>query len=63
VQVLTVSSKYVVENQTGVPIEVKQRGTPDVPPVEAPLDGSPRAQRRLGVGERAALHWEVRHWH
>lgn len=28
-QVLTVSSKYVVENQTGWPIEVKQRATPD----------------------------------
>jgi hypothetical protein len=28
-QVVTVSSKYVLENQTGVPIEVKQRGLPD----------------------------------
>lgn len=59
VQVLTVSSKYVVENQTGVCIEVKQRGAPDVLLAPAAPDGSLRPMRRLGVGERSALHWEV----
>lgn len=29
-QVVTVKSKYVVENQTGMALEVKQRGTPDL---------------------------------
>lgn len=53
------SSKYVVENQTGVPIEVKQRGTADAPAGPPPND-SPQPTRRLGIGERAALHWEVR---
>ena len=29
-QVLTVKSKFIVENQTGAPLEIKQRGTPDL---------------------------------
>ena len=64
---LTVSSKYVVENQTGVPIEVKQRGAPDALPaaVAGPVAAgdAPKAlapARHLGVGARSALHWEVR---
>jgi hypothetical protein len=65
--VLTVSSKYVVENQTGVPIEVKQRGAPDALPAAAAGAGTaagdaPKAlapARHLGVGARSALHWEV----
>jgi hypothetical protein len=66
--VLTVSSKYVVENQTGVPIEVKQRGAPDALPAAAAAGAAaagdaPKAlapARHLGVGARSALHWEVR---
>ncbi len=55
---LTISSKYVLENQTGVPIEVKQRGAPDAALAGDSVVGGAGPTRRLGIGERAALHWE-----
>ena len=27
---LTIKAKFVLENQTGLPLEIKQRGTPDL---------------------------------
>lgn len=60
-QVVTVKNKYIVENQTGMIIEFKQRGTPDLEPGEpcgSALDPLGRAARRLHVNERAPVHWD-----
>ena len=45
-QVVTIKSKFIVENQTGMPLEIKQRGTPD-------LDETPTAEERCA---RMLLH-------
>ena len=58
---VTLKSKYIVENQTGMMIECKQRGTPDLDPREAPVttaDPLGRSVRRLLTGERVAVHWD-----
>lgn len=52
VQVITVKAKYVVDNQTGMPIEIKQRGTPDLPPDFISEDN--QCARRLAINERQA---------
>lgn len=56
VQVITVKSKYMAENQTGMPIEIKQRGCPDLGPNEGYTSGDPTARcaYRLGIGEMYA---------
>ena len=54
-------NKYIVENQTGMIIEFKQRGTADPLPDER-CPGGPDplgpAARRLHVNERAPVHWD-----
>ena len=48
---MTIKAKYVLDNQTGVPIEVKQRGTPDLD--EDPSYGSEaRCSCKLHIGAR-----------
>ena len=51
-QVITVKAKYVVDNQTGMPIEIKQRGTPDLPPDFISEDN--QCARKLAINERQA---------
>ena len=43
---VTIKSKFIVENQTGAPLEIKQRGTPD-------LDETPTTEERCA---RMLLH-------
>lgn len=60
-QMVTVKSKYIVENQTGMVIEFKQMGTPDLYPGDACVtaaDPLERSVRQLHLGERAAVHWD-----
>lgn len=54
-KVITVKSKYVVENQTGMPIEIKQRGTPDLDVEQYGALDIGRCSRRLELNERYAL--------
>ena len=54
-KVITVKSKYVVENQTGMPIEIKQRGTPDLDVEQYGTLNIGRCSRRLELNERHAL--------
>ena len=49
-QVITVKAKYVVDNQTGMPIEIKQKGSPDMPPDFISEDN--QCARRLAMNER-----------
>ena len=51
-KVITVKSKYVVENQTGMPIEIKQRGTPDLDVTQYGASDVGRCSRRLEMNER-----------
>lgn len=51
-KVITVKSKYVVENQAGMPIEIKQRGTPDLDVQEYGSSAIGRCSRRLEMNER-----------
>ncbi len=53
-KVITVKSKYIVENQTGMPIEIKQRGTPDLDVLQYGSTAHGRCARRLEVNERCA---------
>lgn len=55
-KVITVKSKYIVENQTGMPIEIKQRGTPDLDVLQYGSTAHGRCARRLEVNERCVLH-------
>ncbi|KAK9867090.1 hypothetical protein WJX84_006946 [Apatococcus fuscideae] len=55
-KVITVKAKYVVDNQTGMPIEIKQRGTPDLPPDF--IGDDDQCARRLAINDRAAIHWD-----
>lgn len=50
-QVVTVKSRFIADNQTDMVIEIKQKGTPDLG--EGPLDD--RCARRLKPRERCAL--------
>lgn len=50
-QVVTVKSKYVVENQTGMALEIKQRGTPDLN-VNPTYGGDVRCACRLSHDSR-----------
>ena len=50
-KVVTVKSKFVVENQTGMPIEIKQFGTPDLEDSE--YSEETRCARRLEISERS----------
>jgi len=54
-KVITVKSKYIVENQTGMPIEIKQRGTPDLDVLQYGSTAHGRCARRLEVNERCDL--------
>ena len=51
-KVITVKSKYIVENETGMPIEIKQRGTPDLDVQQYGSTAQGRCARRLEVNER-----------
>ena len=51
-KVITVKSKYIVENETGMPIEIKQRGTPDLDVQQYGSTAHGRCARRLEVNER-----------
>ena len=58
-KVVTVKARYIIDNQTGGPIEVKQLGTPDL----GDAAGGPpelRCAARLAPSERAPLHWDDR---
>ncbi len=52
-QVVTVKSRYIIDNQTGGAIEVKQLATPDL---DDPAGGPPelRCAQRLAINERCA---------
>ena len=59
-KVVTVKARYIIDNQTGGPIEVKQLGTPDL----GDAAGGPpelRCAARLAPNERVPLHWDDRH--
>ena len=49
-KVVTVKSKFMVENQTGMPIEIKQVGTPDL--CDDKVAEETRCARRLEISER-----------
>ena len=49
-KVVTVKSKFMVENQTGMPIEIKQVGTPDLD--DDKVAEETRCARRLEISER-----------
>ena len=49
-KVVTVKSKFMVENQTGMPIEIKQVGTPDLD--DDKVCEETRCARRLEISER-----------
>lgn len=51
-KVITVKSKYIVENQTGMPIEIKQRGTPDLDVLQYGSTAHGRCARKMEVNER-----------
>ncbi len=51
-KVVTVKSKFMVENQTGMPIEIKQVGTPDLD--DDKVAEETRCARRLEISERWA---------
>ena len=53
-KVVTVKSKFMVENQTGMPIEIKQAGTPDLDCDKVAEET--RCARRLEISERWDLH-------
>lgn len=56
-KVVTVKARFIIDNQTGGPIEVKQLGTPDL----GDAAGGPpelRCAARLAPNERAPLHWD-----
>ncbi|KAL3135445.1 hypothetical protein ABBQ32_007626 [Trebouxia sp. C0010 RCD-2024] len=57
-KVITVKSKYIVENQTGMPIEIKQRGTPDLDVLQYGSTAHGRCARKMEVNERCAIHWD-----
>jgi hypothetical protein len=52
-QVVTVKSRYIMDNQTGGTIEVKQLGTPDLDD-PAGGDAAHRCAQRLAPNERCA---------
>lgn len=70
-QVLTIKPRLVVDNQTGMAIEVKQRGTPDLD-ADPFYGGETRCSLRLEVNQRQGpqlsvqcpckIHREQRHW-
>ena len=51
-KVITVKSKYLAENQTGMPIEIKQRGTPDLDVLQYGSTAHGRCARKMEVNER-----------
>ena len=54
-KVVTVKSKFMVENQTGMPIEIKQVGTPDLD--DDKVCEETRCARRLEISERWDRLW------
>ena len=56
---MTLKPKYMIENQTGLPMLLKQFGTPDPGSLDAPADllGG-RFARVLLAGARAAVYWD-----
>lgn len=50
-QVLTIKPKFVVDNQTGMAIEVKQKGSPDLD-TDPYYGGDRRCSCRLDVNQR-----------
>lgn len=53
VQVVTVKAKYIVENCTGMVIEIKQKGTPDKEEDGEQEDDPDRCSRTLAINERS----------
>lgn len=51
-KVITVKSRFIVENQTGMPIEIKQRGTPDLDVLQYGSTVHGRCARKLEINER-----------
>ncbi|PNH08540.1 hypothetical protein TSOC_004895 [Tetrabaena socialis] len=58
-KIITVKNKYLLLNATGLPIEYKQKGTPD--PDCAAYGTGPRFSSRLQHSWRAAWHWDNAH--
>lgn len=50
-QVLTIKPKFVVDNQTGMAIEVKQKGSPDLD-TDPYYGGERRCSCRLDINQR-----------
>ena len=50
-QVLTIKPKFVVDNQTGMAIEVKQKGSPDLD-LDPYYGGERRCSCRLDINQR-----------
>ena len=56
-KLVTLKPKYIIENQTGLPIDVKQLDAKD-PEGDTPLPISSRFARTLAPGQRAAVYWD-----
>ena len=52
-QVITVKSRFIADNQTDMDIEIKQKGTPDIV-TGAPAEMESRCAVRLKPRERSA---------
>lgn len=50
--------KYIIENQTGIQLDVKQVGTPDLLDSDEPYEGHRRFARTLPHGSRTAVYWD-----
>ncbi|KAK9815754.1 hypothetical protein WJX72_009012 [[Myrmecia] bisecta] len=55
-KVVTIKSKYIVENLTGMSVEIKQRGMPNNSPDSFAVEG--RCSRQLANKDRCAVHWD-----
>ena len=58
-KLVNLKPKYIIENQTGISLDVKQVGTADPVELSAGLDeGHRRFARMLPHGSRAAVYWD-----
>eukprot|EP00887_Chlorella_sp_A99_P007742 scaffold20.g7742.t1 len=57
-KLVTLKPKYIIENQTGMSVAVKQLGTADPSPEETSLPVNPRFARVLMPNQRAAVYWD-----
>jgi len=57
-KLVNVKPKYIIENQTGIHLDVKQVGSPDLLDSDEQYEGHRRFARTLPHGSRAAVYWD-----